>query len=113
MEIAEIKNHLKKYKITYGQLSEQTGLNLTTVKRIFSGQIKNPHIETVRAIEQALGFIGEQTTVPMRNIFSSEEQDIINDYRLLNAECQRLVKDTIKTLLISSAGNAQNKNRIS
>ncbi|MDE7439987.1 MAG: helix-turn-helix transcriptional regulator, partial [Clostridia bacterium] len=111
MEISEIKNHLKKYKITYSQLAELTGFNLTTIKRIFSGQIKNPHIETMRAIEQALGFVDRQSAVPTAgsDILTSEEREIISYYRELNSAGQKLVKETIKTLRATSAQSEQKK----
>ena len=113
MEILEIKQYLKKYKITYAQVADLTGLNLTTIKRIFSGQIKNPHIETMRAIEQALGFTGGQTptAAPLGEVvgYSSEERKLIEEYRELNQSGKRLINETVKTLLTTSAGSEQKK----
>lgn len=45
--------------------------------------------------------------------FSKEEIKLINDFRNLNSSGQKLIKETVKTLLTSAAGNVQNKNKIS
>lgn len=55
-------------------------------------------------------FVAKQfsSSVPQ---YSKVEQDIIADYRQLNPSCQKLVQDTIKTLLASSgAAHGSNKN---
>lgn len=41
--------------------------------------------------------------------YSSEERKLVNNYRELNAGGKRLVNETIKTLLATSAGSGQNK----
>lgn len=100
MEVVEIKKHLKKYKITYAQLAELSGLNLTTIKRIFSGHIKNPHVETMRAIEQALGFINTQSEQPPT--LSESERELLETFRQLSPYLQGLTLDTVR----SFAGNS-------
>ncbi len=100
MEIVEIKQHMKKYKITYAQLAEETGLNLTTIKRIFSGHIKNPHLETMRAIEQALGFV-KQPERPALSLTESE-RELLETFRTLSPYLQGLAVETVRGF----AGNA-------
>lgn len=58
MSISEIKSYLKDHKITYQELSDSSGIPLNTLKSIFRGRTPNPRIDTVRAIEKALGLDG-------------------------------------------------------
>ena len=55
MEIQEIKNFMKKKKISYAQLAEMTGLSVSTITKIFGGFAKYPRVDTMQAIERALG----------------------------------------------------------
>lgn len=55
MEIAEIKQYLRARKITYEELSTRSSIPIGTLKSIFSGRTPNPRIDTVQAIERALG----------------------------------------------------------
>lgn len=55
MTISEIKEFLKTNKITYEMLSQKSGVALNTLKSIFSGRTPCPRIDTMQAIERALG----------------------------------------------------------
>lgn len=55
MEISEIKKYLKENKITYEELSGKSNIPIGTLKSIFSGRTLNPRIDTVDAMERALG----------------------------------------------------------
>lgn len=55
MQLAEIKSYLKKHKITYSDLSQKSGIPIGTLKNIFAKCSTNPRIDTVQAIERALG----------------------------------------------------------
>lgn len=59
MTIKEIKEYLKVNRITYEMLSKKAGIPLTTIKYIFSGKTENPRIDTMRAIETALGLTSD------------------------------------------------------
>ncbi len=98
MEISDIKAHMKKYKITYAKLAEMTGINLTTIKRIFCGKTQTPHLETMVAIEQALGFINTnfQYACAMHDILTREERELLEGYRGLDDKLKKLVRDSIK-----------------
>ena len=56
-EIEEIKKILKKKKISYERLSEISGISLNTIR---------PIIDTIKAIEKALGI--EKTILSVKNI---------------------------------------------
>lgn len=55
MEIKELKEYLKEHKITYAELSEMSGVSISTITKIFGGFAKYPRIDTMQAIEKALG----------------------------------------------------------
>ena len=61
MTIQEIKQYLKDHKITYQDLSDKSGIALNTLKNIFRGKTENPRIDTMQAIERALGLENEKT----------------------------------------------------
>lgn len=58
---------------------------------------------------------GVRTAAPIGDAsrYSSEERNLIDEYRSLNPACQKLVKDTIKTLRSSTPQSGHNKNKIS
>lgn len=105
MEISDIKAHMKKYKITYAKLAEMTGINLTTIKRIFCGKTQTPHLETMVAIEQALGFINTnfQYACAMHGAQSSDETRLLEIYRSLSPD----MKQTLWSLLDTWSTSAQ------
>ena len=53
--IEEIKAYMKENNISYQQLTDISGVPLNTLKNIFRGKTKNPRIDTIQAIERALG----------------------------------------------------------
>ena len=55
MDIEEIKKYMKSNKITYERLSELSKIPIGTLRDIFRGATKNPRIDTMDAIEEALG----------------------------------------------------------
>ena len=62
IEICNIKKVLKERKITYLQLSELSGIPLQTISKIFAGITISPRLDTIQAIERALG-INKKTCV--------------------------------------------------
>ena len=58
MTIPEIKIYMKQNKITYAELAERSGLSLSAVTKILGGFAKYPRVDTMRAIESALGLDG-------------------------------------------------------
>ena len=55
MQLSEIKQYLRANKITYEELSAKSQIPIGTLKSIFSGRTPNPRIDTVNAINRALG----------------------------------------------------------
>ena len=104
MNIAEIKKYLKNHGITYKVLSEKSGVPESTLKNIFGGFTPNPRIDTVEAIERALGINEKSPTVrdaqsDIAENFVKEFGDLFSDetfvkyarlYKMMNA-AQRLM----------------------
>ena len=61
--IQDIKKYMKAKNITYQELSDRSQIPLNTLKNIFAGYTKHPRIDTMHAIEKALG-IEEEKTAP-------------------------------------------------
>lgn len=55
MDIKLMRKKLKENRMTYEDLSRETGVSLSTIKAIFSYARPNPHIKTLQALEKALG----------------------------------------------------------
>ncbi len=53
--IDEIKKYMKANKITQVELAERANIPLQTIRHIFCGHVQNPRIDTMQAIENALG----------------------------------------------------------
>lgn len=93
MEIEELKLYLKQNGITYEDVARVSGLSISTIKKIFAGISKYPRIDTMQAIEHAVGLSNENISD-----LTYEEKQIIKDYRLLDKRGQKLVKDALAAL---------------
>ena len=82
MTVKEIKEFMRINKITQVELSEKSGLPLQTIRNIFSNPTRNPRIDTMQAIENALGFVSP-TAVSQ---FTEKENELIRLYRALPNE---------------------------
>lgn len=84
MDIQIIKNRMKKLKMNQIELSEKSGVGLQTIRSIMSGRTQRPRIDTVEAIETALGINAAETTIPVEtnfqrlfNTLTEQQQEII------------------------------------
>lgn len=73
-KIQYLKAFLKENNITYEQLSELSGIPLNTLKNVFRGKTQNPRIDTMQAIERALGLDNEIPTIPDYTPSEEEKQ---------------------------------------
>lgn len=71
--IEEIKSAMKQKGITYNALSQLSGIPLSTIKKILSGHTKNPRIDTLQALLDAVG--GESGHQYVRVELTQEEAD--------------------------------------
>ena len=101
MDINDIKKHMKANKITYEVLSTNSGIPLNTLKNIFRGKTKNPRIDTMQAIEKALGLQNEKTPPQL----SDGEEKLIELFRLVPQNQQDLVLSMINGAIESLNNN--------
>ena len=81
MDIEYVKKVMKEKKITQIDLSNLSGIPIQTLRKIFAGYTPNPRIDTVQAIEKALGLDNEALTD-----ISAEERDFIEVFRQLTED---------------------------
>lgn len=99
MNIEQLKIVKKKKHMTLQEISELSGIPKRTVDDIFSGHTKNPRIDTMKAIEEALGLSSsnlqwtkEELAQGVGNhptVLSSEEWEILdlfNDVKRIKGE---------------------------
>lgn len=63
MDIELWKIRKKELKLTFDDLSKETGLSVRTLKSLFTGERANATTFTVQAIERALGLKNDQIDV--------------------------------------------------
>ena len=63
VDIETLKAIKKQKKLTLQDIADRSGIPKRTVDDIFSGKTKHPRIDTMQAIERALG-IEEEKTAP-------------------------------------------------
>lgn len=85
-EVEEIKNQLKQHDMTQEELSQLSGVPLSTVNKILAGITPNPRIETIQALKEIINN-------------KSEITNGINDMSILNAmEAIGLTDEKLKKL---------------
>ena len=67
MKIETIKKYMKENKITYEELSQKSGVSISTIKKVFAGISPYPRLDTVQAIENALGLSDDITAEDITN----------------------------------------------
>lgn len=109
-KIQYYKDHLKQIGMTYEQLSEKSGIPLNTLKNIFRGKTVHPRIDTMQAIEEALGLRSNklqwteeeiaQGVVPnYKESLSSDELELLDAYRAIKDEKGEEAAHAMKTLM--------------
>ncbi len=79
-----IKQQLKQQKITYEELSQKSGIPLNTLKNIFRGRTANPRLDTMQAIEKALGLDSPKALAD--SIVTQVDELNIADYNSLTTD---------------------------
>ena len=78
MDVQSIKNYMKINKITYDELAERSGLSISTIKKIFSGISQYPRIDTMQAIEKALGLSADENEPTFDRTPTEEERQLLD-----------------------------------
>lgn len=91
-DIKRLKNRKKELHITFDQLSEKSGIPKNTIYDIFRGVTKNPRIDTMTALEEALELEPgtqsvtadkEKTAQNIAETLSADEAELLDIYRSL------------------------------
>lgn len=104
MQLAEIKSYLKKNKITYLDLSQKSGIPIGTLKNIFAKCSTNPRLDTIQAIEKALGLSSTFTDEDYANGVTDKARIEVSteeyEWLVLRNEVLRVKgEDYLKTLI--------------
>lgn len=78
LTIPQIKQYLKENHITYEMLANTSGVPVNSLKQIFRGRVRNPRIDTVQAIEKALGL-----TATGFDVFTIPNIEPLPEFRLV------------------------------
>ncbi len=111
MNIEQLKIEKKKRKMTLQEISDLSGIPKRTVDQIFSGKTTNPRVDTLNAIERALGIYSEWTAEEYANgvrefkkeIITTQEDELLYLFRELGKkhgeEAQRVIFTVIENML--------------
>ena len=110
MDILAMKARKKELKMTLDELSAKSGIPKRTLEDIFREATKNPRIDTVQAIESALGL--NQSTLEWtaddqaegiqpnyREKLSPDEVEFLDSYRALKSEKGDRAAHAVKTII--------------
>ncbi len=95
MDLERWKKAKKEKKMTISQIAEKANLPKGTVQNIFCGYIPNPRIDTVKAIEHALGLDEPEVSWYM---LTEEENALILEYRKLVPKMREFILETVRKL---------------
>lgn len=95
MDLEKWKAAKKEQKLTIAEIAKKANLPKGTVQNIFCGYIPNPRIDTVKAIEHALGL---DEPVVSWYMLTEEENTLITEYRKLVPKMQEFILDSVKKL---------------
>lgn len=105
MDILQIKSVLKERKITYEKLSSMSGVPKQTLQKIFAGYTEHPRIDTLQAIEKALGIT--EGAVDNSVVLTDEELRLLSAFRRLVPSMQEYILGLIEG--ITGRENADEK----
>lgn len=98
MDLEKLKTARKQKKITYKELSARSGIPERTIYGIFMGHTPTPRIDTLEAIEKALGLDNDGITIIKRVELSDKENRLLSSFNALIPPMQDYVIEMIEKL---------------
>lgn len=97
----KLREFKKENNITYKQISDKTGIALTTIEKIFSGRTNDPKLNMITKIVTVLGHTPAELVSNSGNTFvlSDFEKSILSGFNTLDDTGKRRVFDTLKSEL--------------
>lgn len=113
MDIQFIKDELKKRKITYPKLAEMTGLSISTITKIFGGYAKYPRMDTMEAIEKALGLSEDVDKISEPKLYdlTEKEKRLLDAFRALIPSLRDYLIETAEKLVEASSNGSKIEKR--
>lgn len=107
MNIEQLKNEKKKRKMTLQEISDLSGIPKRTVDQIFSGKTTNPRVDTLKAIEKALGINSEWTAEEYANgvrefkkeLITADEDELLYLFREIGKKHGKQAQQAIITVV--------------
>ncbi len=102
--IEALKKAKKLHKLTLDELAARSGVAKRTIEDIFQGKTKNPRIDTVQAIERALG-LAPTFTEAERALGLSDNHAVVlsdvdrRDFHILARAREKLGNDYVDTYM--------------
>lgn len=113
MDIQQWKKRQKELNLTYQQIADKAGVSKRTIEDIFRGFTTSPRIDTVQAIENALGIPSDRNIIDENylNAISSEEMEVIKKFRKIESSLGKKGCKMIMDFCDMLLENGKNRNR--
>ena len=97
MSVEELREERKRKKITFKELSLRSGIPIRTLENILSGHTPHPRIDTMQAIERALGLAGGS---PLDNAetLTDKERRLLRAFNALLEPMQDIMLEQMEKL---------------
>ena len=92
MNIETLKRRKKELKMTFEELSALSDVSISALKDIFRGDTPHPRIDTIQAIERALGISEQSYEEQAKMTVSPSEAEILALWRELSDDGQATTK---------------------
>lgn len=93
--LIKLREFKKESNLTYKEISERSGIVLTTVEKLFSGRTRDPKLNMISDIAKALGHSGAELIEGADDAPTRDETETIKQMRKLDDMGRARVKDTI------------------
>lgn len=96
-KLSQWKTRKRELKYTNQDIAYLAGLPLRTVEQIMCGKVKTPRLDTVMAIDKALGLENENS--PTQTELSEGEKYLLELFNRIPADKQEIVLQMIRAAL--------------
>ena len=100
MEVSEVKEIMRRRGITQIELAEKSKIPLQTIRKIFCGLTLHPRIDTMQAIERALGLADGSPldNAKVGEILDEKERRLITAFRGLVEPMKDIMLEQIEKM---------------